>query len=86
MNTCVGCGKIHAPRDYEGNQSKWVLHVMLLSLAFSLHLVEHGNNVHGKTPQQTKTYNNNLFGLLLYYQIMFIVYLIVIEIDSLNHF
>jgi hypothetical protein len=43
MTTCVGCGKIHAPRDYEGNQSKWILHVMLFSLAFTLHLVEHGN-------------------------------------------
>jgi hypothetical protein len=57
MTTYVGCdkihaprdyegnqsNKIHAPRDYEGNQSKWVLHVMLLSFAFTLHLVEHGN-------------------------------------------
>jgi hypothetical protein len=42
MTTYVGCGKIHV-RDYEGNQSKWVLHVMLLSLASTLHLVEHGN-------------------------------------------
>jgi hypothetical protein len=39
MTTYVGCDKIHAPRDYEGNQSKWVLHVMLHSLAFTLHLI-----------------------------------------------
>jgi hypothetical protein len=47
MTTYIGCDKIHAARDYEGNQSKWVLRVMLLSLAFTLHFGKHGNKCPG---------------------------------------
>jgi hypothetical protein len=43
MTTYIGCDKIHAPKANESNQSKWVLHVMLVSIAFTLHLVKHGN-------------------------------------------
>jgi hypothetical protein len=43
MTTYIGCDKIHAPKDYKSNESKWVLHVLLVSFAFTLHLVEHGN-------------------------------------------